>query len=436
MKSITQVVQNLLKPYIDNHRQTFESNIAPVETDATSASRSYSKGQQLVLNDVLYDVTASIAADDPLSTTGAGANIAAADTISNDINKLRKRNFILIGDSFAYGVDPTHDSSTGVGWIKHFINTVGAETGCNVYYANVSVLPGVAGFASSLTFLSMIQSLSNTITDKDSITDIIVLGGSNDVSANGVTGAAIVSGIENFCEYCRSNYRNAKIKIGILSSRLRLMCSDSAYTMECYKESTTFGADYIGDAINLYTNPDYISSDNTHLTQAGYEHYTKVLNELILSGHCNYNEKYAVTLTLDTTKVQIGDSSTEGIAIDVSYNRSGFRFSIRNTNRYNSGALKVVDRSLTGNNSIANFASLNKKIELPEQYNNIAGGDIIILKNDNTVANIGGAYRIFTADYTSLSLQLSGSIGNWHVNDSTYSTICMFNPSLPSVILN
>lgn len=85
MKSITLVVQNLLKPYIDNHRHTAEANLAPVELDATSASASYAVGDKLVLNDVLYDVTAAITAGDALVDSGAGANIAASDDITTQI---------------------------------------------------------------------------------------------------------------------------------------------------------------------------------------------------------------------------------------------------------------------------------------------------------------------------------------------------------------
>ena len=88
MKSITQVIQNLLKPYIDNHRHTAEANISPVETDATSASQNYSVGQQLILNDVLYDVTAAITAGDALFTTGAGSNISAAAALTTKINDI------------------------------------------------------------------------------------------------------------------------------------------------------------------------------------------------------------------------------------------------------------------------------------------------------------------------------------------------------------
>ena len=63
-------------------KQAVESNIAPVEADATSASRSYSEGEQLVLNDILYDVIASITAEDPLTV---GVNIAAAPKLSTAV---------------------------------------------------------------------------------------------------------------------------------------------------------------------------------------------------------------------------------------------------------------------------------------------------------------------------------------------------------------
>lgn len=88
MKSITQVIQNLLKPYIDNHRQTAEANLAPVETNAASSSRAYSQGAYLVLNDVLYYATTAISIGNALKTSGTGANIAAAMTLTSRINSI------------------------------------------------------------------------------------------------------------------------------------------------------------------------------------------------------------------------------------------------------------------------------------------------------------------------------------------------------------
>lgn len=82
MKSITQVVENLIKPYIDSHYRAAEAIIAPVETDATSASDDYAVGKQLILNDVLYDVIAPITAGNALVVN---TNIKAADNVSSDI---------------------------------------------------------------------------------------------------------------------------------------------------------------------------------------------------------------------------------------------------------------------------------------------------------------------------------------------------------------
>lgn len=85
MKTIVQLVSEQ-KDYLikkdTTAKQAVESNIAPVEADATSASRSYSEGEQLVLNDILYDVIASITAEDPLTV---GVNISVAPKLSTAI---------------------------------------------------------------------------------------------------------------------------------------------------------------------------------------------------------------------------------------------------------------------------------------------------------------------------------------------------------------
>jgi hypothetical protein len=85
MKSIIQVVQNLLKPYIDSHDNAVAENIAPVETDVTSASQSYAIGKQLILDSTLYDVIAAITAGDALVVN---TNISRADDISDTISAL------------------------------------------------------------------------------------------------------------------------------------------------------------------------------------------------------------------------------------------------------------------------------------------------------------------------------------------------------------
>lgn len=85
MKTIVQLVSELKDYLIEKDtaaKQAVESNIAPVEANASSASKAYAVGQQLVLNDVLYNVTAPISAEDALVI---GTNISASDDLTTQI---------------------------------------------------------------------------------------------------------------------------------------------------------------------------------------------------------------------------------------------------------------------------------------------------------------------------------------------------------------
>lgn len=75
----------------DPRLDVFENNIAPVETDETDASKAYQVGEQLILNNILYDVIAAISEHDIITTTGSGANIAPAGQISSKIQTLTNK---------------------------------------------------------------------------------------------------------------------------------------------------------------------------------------------------------------------------------------------------------------------------------------------------------------------------------------------------------
>lgn len=91
MKTIVQLVSELKDYFLEKDtsvKQAVESNIAPVEADASSASKAYAVGQQLVLNDILYNVTAAISAEDALVV---GTNISAADDLTTQIGDANSR---------------------------------------------------------------------------------------------------------------------------------------------------------------------------------------------------------------------------------------------------------------------------------------------------------------------------------------------------------
>ena len=74
----------VVKPYIDTQNKKDREIVAPVEVSPAEAA--HNTGDQIIFDGILYDVTAQIAVGDSLATTGAGANISAADNIETQIN--------------------------------------------------------------------------------------------------------------------------------------------------------------------------------------------------------------------------------------------------------------------------------------------------------------------------------------------------------------
>lgn len=94
MKTIVQLVQELHDYFIGKDttaKQAVEANIAPVETDATSASKSYAIGEQLILNDVLYKAKTAITAGDALVVD---TNIELAADVTTQIATIDMSNFV------------------------------------------------------------------------------------------------------------------------------------------------------------------------------------------------------------------------------------------------------------------------------------------------------------------------------------------------------
>lgn len=197
--------------------------------------------------------------------------------INTLIYKARKRNFILIGDSFGGGVDGNNNTQSveGGGWVDRFKTMTSGY--CNVYNSQTP-LGGVYGFASSRPFLDVLKNAETNISDKSQITDIVVLGGTNDQS--------YVSGVEakiaEFATYCHTNYPNARVAIGVIGTKV------SIETKKAYQTCEKYGCEFINDTYLLFSLRKYIGADGTHLNANGYAFYQQYINEAILTGRCNF----------------------------------------------------------------------------------------------------------------------------------------------------
>ena len=118
MKTVVDLITSL-KAYILGKdaaaKQAVEQIIAPVETDAAASAAAYSVGDQIILNDVLYDVTAAISIGDALAV---GTNISASDDISEQISSKQ--------DQIEVTTMPTA-SASNVGKVLIYIGTTTAS---------------------------------------------------------------------------------------------------------------------------------------------------------------------------------------------------------------------------------------------------------------------------------------------------------------------
>lgn len=127
-------------------------------------------------------------------------------------------------------------------WINYAVQFMGLTTG-NWYK---SALNG-AGFKPSYNsyFITLLRNIENSVTDKDTISDIIVGGGFND---RATSVSEIQTAINEFCTYCKTTYPNAKIWIGAFGWSFNyefLAELRNGRYIQAYKTCGLYGANYL-----------------------------------------------------------------------------------------------------------------------------------------------------------------------------------------------
>ena len=238
----------------------------------------------------------------------------------------RNRTFILIGDSFSRGLTPSVAEEDWKGWAYWFNASYGGL--CDIHHC-IAGGSGNAGFDSSLKFEAMLRAdESNYSSFADKVTDIVVLGGTNDSTAN-PTG--IKNAISSFCSYCTATYPNARIRIGCIGSNFTHLYAMSAI----YRYCTLCGAEFVHDGMALYTDVDYISTDGNHLTQSGYSYYKEYTNQLVATGKVqfSFSKNAPITVSCGTalTNPVVYVTLTEHSIETIIKTSSGFQVAVNPT---------------------------------------------------------------------------------------------------------
>ena len=249
---------------------TTELNIAPLyDTTAT-----YNKGDYVtrVADGKVYRCTGT--------TTGSWdgtkwTEVNVANDLKGAINLLGNRRFVFIGDS--YGINNDR-------WIGKTIDILGLTANDNAF--NISLAStGFVGDpeqSGDLTWKTLLTNNIANITNKNTITDIIVCGGTNDISATYVD---LYNAIRDFKTYALSQMPNAKISIGFIG-RKNTGANNQAYG-NCagyYQElATKFGMAYIENSECCWGyKTNY--TDTWHPNSNGYALIAACIANYILTG--------------------------------------------------------------------------------------------------------------------------------------------------------
>ena len=267
----------------------------------------------------ISDYTAEMAAlqsrvsglESDMATAQNDINTLKADVIGKD---MKDRVILFIGDSWGEGWNPDEGTVTSPETV------CGDLLGCTYYRQD----EGGAGFAYAnghwygKLMEDFVGSQSQTVID--SITDIIITGGQNDlgdsndwVNSNGTYECAWCA------QYIQDHFPKAKVWIGYVA-RTSGWNADATYgnlyrTINRYQEACRkYNWHYINRSHLMIHDYRYLSSDGKHLLEAGYKYLGEALAQSILSGDYRIEPRGVLALDIeaaaDTSGTLINDQVT------------------------------------------------------------------------------------------------------------------------------
>ena len=234
-----------------------------------------------------------------------------------------KDNIIFIGDSYG-----TSESS----WVTKIIEKMNLTPNVNAF--NFCV--GGAGFLDvnngNNTYLQNLQNRENIIRNKNEITKIICCGGYNDRAR---LKTDIELQVQNFINYCKNNYPNAKIYVGMIANynaiddtagNLNIRNHLATQILTAYKSCSLYGGIYLNGVENIMHYYGYFSDDNIHPNEAGNVELGRGIFQAVMSGDYQYNSssEYAgITINKNNYKLHSNlnaDNTAFGISGYISNN--------------------------------------------------------------------------------------------------------------------
>lgn len=218
-----------------------------------------------------------------------------------DIAEYVDRKFLFIGDSYLQGYTP--GETVFKGWASHAIECLNLTEGVDAFQLTDDLISGVTtggwGMAPTVTgvhvsWADLVLALDQSLVPLDEITDIVILGGTNDedyVSSIGLGMSALDTAI-------RTRMPNVKrISLGCLAMvNIKRFREYVLPVYEEYQKCLSLGWTFYSNIVWSAHRTDYLSSDGVHLTQTAYADIGPFVAECVRTGNCDVSWSYYVPI--------------------------------------------------------------------------------------------------------------------------------------------
>lgn len=222
----------------------------------------------------------------------------ADGTINNIINNelkdllngrfaIKNRKFFFIGDSYSFGYTP--GASEEVGWMKNVAKILGLVSGVNYWNVDYAKIPGGYGMSPTVTgkhasWADLIRVKDFTDIPVNEITDVVILGGTNDYDYIDSIG----SGMIDLNNVLRKTFPNANIMCGVYAwCELEKFTDKTQKVYDEYSKCIYYGWKFLPNSVWTLHKYSYLSSDGLHPTQIAYKESSNYLANMIAYGDCD-----------------------------------------------------------------------------------------------------------------------------------------------------
>lgn len=251
--------------------------------------------QSSIVN-AINEVNSKVGTLSSLHTTDQSNTVNAINEVFDSDSLLHNKKWIFVGDS--YGESP----NVGDDWCSQCVNAMAAH-GITSYRCHISG----GSFGNAVKYLTALQSIENNVPDPDTITDILVAGGFNDIT---MTKADIKTGISDFITYMQTQYPNAKLHIGLcaLTSSGNMLGVTYWLAPTLLELQNELNFEFISSSI--YILRDYTKLfDGVHPNASGALDIAYGFTNYVLNREVGiYNQYGGATFTLDPTDIDASSS--------------------------------------------------------------------------------------------------------------------------------